>query len=96
MLFMVIEHFRNNDMIPIYERLRDTGRMLPPGLKYIESWVGAELQSLFPADGMRRRAPASAVGAAITTPPNANSEGVFILRERLTYQLSRQRGSRPR
>jgi hypothetical protein len=39
MLFMVIESFRDNDMIPVYERVRDTGRRLPEGLSYIESWV---------------------------------------------------------
>lgn len=39
MLFMVIERFRDNDMIPVYERLRDAGRMLPEGLKYVDSWV---------------------------------------------------------
>jgi len=39
MLFMVIERFRDNDMIPIYEKLRDAGRMIPEGLKYIDSWV---------------------------------------------------------
>ena len=33
MLLMVIEHFRDNDMIPVYERVRDKGRMLPQGLK---------------------------------------------------------------
>jgi hypothetical protein len=39
MLFMVIERFRDNDMLPIYRRLRDEGRMIPEGLKYIDSWV---------------------------------------------------------
>jgi hypothetical protein len=39
MLFMVIERFRDNDMIPIYRRLREEGRMLPEGLRYIDSWV---------------------------------------------------------
>ena len=39
MLFMVIERFRDNDMLPIYKRLRDSGRMLPDGLKYVDSWV---------------------------------------------------------
>jgi hypothetical protein len=29
MLFMVIERFRNNDMVPIYQRLRESGRSLP-------------------------------------------------------------------
>jgi Protein of unknown function (DUF3303) len=39
MLFMVIETFRDNDMVPIYQKVRDGGRMLPDGLKYIDSWV---------------------------------------------------------
>ena len=39
MLFIVIERFRDNDMIPVYERVKDKGRMLPEGLKYIDSWV---------------------------------------------------------
>lgn len=34
MLFMVIEPFRDNDMVPIYQRPRDRGRMLPEGLEY--------------------------------------------------------------
>lgn len=36
---MVIESFRDNDMVPVYERLRDAGRGLPDGLEYIDSWV---------------------------------------------------------
>ena len=47
MLFMVIERFRDNDMVPIYERVRDTGRMLPEGLKYIESWVEPNFSRCF-------------------------------------------------
>ncbi len=39
MLFMVIERFRDNDMIPVYRRVRDAGRMLPEGLLYIDSWI---------------------------------------------------------
>ena len=27
MLFMVIERFRDNDVVPIYQRLRESGRM---------------------------------------------------------------------
>jgi hypothetical protein len=34
MLFMVIERFRDNDMIPIYQRLRDRGRSLLDGLEF--------------------------------------------------------------
>lgn len=39
MLFMVIERFRDNDMIPVYERLREGGRQLPDGLVYVDSWI---------------------------------------------------------
>jgi hypothetical protein len=39
MLFMVIERFRDNDMVPVYQRLRDGGRGLPDGLEYVDSWV---------------------------------------------------------
>ena len=39
MLFMVIERFENNDMLPIYKRVRDDGRLLPDGLLYLDSWV---------------------------------------------------------
>jgi hypothetical protein len=39
MLFMVIERFRDNDMVPIYQRVRDSGRLLPDGLEYLDSWV---------------------------------------------------------
>lgn len=39
MLFMIIERFRDNDMIPVYERVRESGRMLPEGLRYVDSWI---------------------------------------------------------
>ena len=39
MLFMVIETFKDNDMLPVYQRVRDAGRSLPPGLRYLNSWV---------------------------------------------------------
>ena len=39
MLFMVIERFKDNDMLPVYRRLRDAGRVMPDGLKYLDSWI---------------------------------------------------------
>jgi hypothetical protein len=39
MLFMIIERFRDSDMLPIYKRVRDEGRKLPAGLQYVDSWV---------------------------------------------------------
>lgn len=39
MLFMVIERFADNDMLPVYRRLRERGRALPQGLDYVDSWI---------------------------------------------------------
>ena len=47
MLFMVIERFRDNDMAPVYERLRSAGRSLPDGLEYVDSWVEASFARCF-------------------------------------------------
>jgi hypothetical protein len=47
MLFMVIERFRDNDVVPVYKKLRDTGRMIPEGLKYIDSWVEPNFSRCF-------------------------------------------------
>jgi hypothetical protein len=47
MLFMVIERFRDNDMIPFYRRVRDAGRALPDGLKYVDSWVEPNFSRCF-------------------------------------------------
>lgn len=47
MLFMVIERFQNNDMIPVYQRVRDGGRGLPEGLTYIDSWVEPNFSRCF-------------------------------------------------
>jgi hypothetical protein len=47
MLFMVIEHFRNRDPKPIYRRLREEGRKMPSGLKFIESWVEPNFDRCF-------------------------------------------------
>jgi len=41
--YMVVEHFRNSDPVPVYERFRSKGRLAPEGLHYIESWVSKDL-----------------------------------------------------
>ena len=38
-LYMVVEHFKDGDAVPVYRRFRDRGRMLPEGLTYVASWV---------------------------------------------------------
>jgi hypothetical protein len=47
MLFMIIERFKDSDMLPIYKRVRDEGRMLPEGLKYVDSWVEPNFSRCF-------------------------------------------------
>jgi Domain of unknown function (DUF3303) len=42
MLYMVIEQFK--DAPGIYRRLREKGRMMPDGLKYVSSWIDTELK----------------------------------------------------
>jgi hypothetical protein len=39
MLFLIIEHFKDANPVPVYRRFRDQGRMMPPGLSYVSSWV---------------------------------------------------------
>jgi hypothetical protein len=47
MLFMVIERFKARDPAPIYDRLREKGRSLPDGLRYVDSWVEANFDRCF-------------------------------------------------
>ena len=44
MLFMVIEHFRNGDARPVYDRFRNRVRLAPDGLEYVSSWVTSDLK----------------------------------------------------
>jgi hypothetical protein len=43
-LFMVVEHYRDGDAVPIYRRFRERGRMAPDGLTYAASWVDEDLR----------------------------------------------------
>jgi len=44
---MVVEHFRNQDPVPVYRRFRDRGRLAPEGLQYVSSWVDERLERCF-------------------------------------------------
>jgi hypothetical protein len=46
-LYMVVEHFRNNDAAPVFRRFRDRGRMAPEGLVYVSSWVDKKLERCY-------------------------------------------------
>ncbi len=47
MLFMVIERFKNRDAVAVYRRYREQGRMLPEGLRYVDSWVEPNFDRCF-------------------------------------------------
>jgi len=47
MLYMVVEHFRNGDPLPVYRRFREHGRLAPDGLRYLASWVTEDLRRCF-------------------------------------------------
>lgn len=44
---MVIERFKNQDAKAVYKRFQEQGRMMPDGLKYIDSWVEANFNRCF-------------------------------------------------
>jgi hypothetical protein len=45
--YMVIETFRGGDPAPVYARLAERGRQVPDGLRYVDSWVAADLGRCF-------------------------------------------------
>ena len=48
MLYMVIERFKSRDAATaVYKRFAERGRMLPEGLKYIDSWVEEDFGRCF-------------------------------------------------
>ncbi|MBI2586939.1 MAG: DUF3303 family protein [Rhodospirillales bacterium] len=47
MLFMVIENFRHQDAKSVYRRFQEKGRLMPEGLKFVDSWVAADLSRCF-------------------------------------------------
>jgi hypothetical protein len=38
-LYMVVERFRGGRPEAVYDRARKRGRLAPPGLQYVNSWV---------------------------------------------------------
>ena len=39
MQYMIIEKFHPGKVKPMYQRFEEKGRMLPEGVKYINSWI---------------------------------------------------------
>lgn len=46
-LYMVVEHFRGGDAVPVYRRFGERGRLAPDGLTYVSSWVDETLQRCY-------------------------------------------------
>jgi hypothetical protein len=46
-LYMVVEHFRSKDAVPVYRRFRERGRLAPDGLRYVSSWVDDKLERCY-------------------------------------------------
>lgn len=47
MQFMIIERFHDRDPLPVYRRLRDKGRQMPDGLRYVSSWIEPNFERCF-------------------------------------------------
>jgi len=47
MLFMIIEHFRPGQAPAVYRRFQERGRMAPPGVRYVDSWVDLDFRRCF-------------------------------------------------
>jgi len=43
MLYMVIEHYHHGKLKDLYQRFDEKGRMLPDGVKYINSWINEDI-----------------------------------------------------
>lgn len=47
MRYMVIEHFRGGDALPVYRRFRERGRLMPEGLRYVGSWITEDFRRCY-------------------------------------------------
>jgi hypothetical protein len=47
MLYMIVEHFKNGDPGPVYQRFRARGRLAPEGVTYVASWVDESLRHCY-------------------------------------------------
>ena len=47
MLYMIIEHYRHGDAVPVYRRFRDRCRLAPDGVRYVNSWVVPDLKKCY-------------------------------------------------
>jgi hypothetical protein len=46
-LYMVVEHFKDKNAVPVYRRFREKGRMAPEELVYVSSWVDHKIERCY-------------------------------------------------
>jgi len=47
MLYMIVEHFKDRDALPVFRRFAERGRLAPNGLTYVSSWVDEKFHRCF-------------------------------------------------
>jgi hypothetical protein len=47
MTFMIIETYRTGKAAEIYKRFNEKGRMLPVGVRYVNSWITEDLATCY-------------------------------------------------
>jgi hypothetical protein len=46
-LYMLIEHCKHQDAMPVYRRFHERGRLAPEGLHYVSRWVDEKPERCF-------------------------------------------------
>lgn len=47
MLYMIIENFHPGKVNKIYERFAEKGRLMPEGVKYVNSWITKDMKMCY-------------------------------------------------
>ncbi len=47
MQYLIIEHFKKDKVLELYERFDKKGRMLPKGVIYINSWIDENIETCY-------------------------------------------------
>lgn len=47
MFYMIIEKFHPGKVKPLYKRFEERGRMMPPGVNYINSWIDEQVATCY-------------------------------------------------
>ncbi len=47
MQYLIIEHFKKDKVLELYQRFDKKGRMLPKGVTYINSWIDESVETCY-------------------------------------------------